>query len=162
MVARQIPLANARLDVVAYDKNSDIFKVVECKPTASHVTVGKTFGQVSAYLSKIQAQPDEFVDAVSEKIGMRFRRWMEVTDGGHRIRVEMYVALPHETLRDVASLRMLKKQSPEVGLIRYKKDGTCKSFVRKHQKPNHELTRSEAKLIPLEGRWLNPSAHRDS
>jgi hypothetical protein len=158
VVARQIPLANVRLDVVAYDKNTGVFKVVECKPTTSHTTVGKTFGQISVYLNKIQSQPDEFVDAVSEKLTMRFRRWMEATAGGHRIRVEMYVALPHEALHDVSSLRNLKKQYPEIGVIRFKKDGTCKSFVREHQKPNHELTRSEAKVIPLEGRWSNPVA----
>jgi len=160
VVARQIPLAHARLDVVAYDKNRGIFKVVECKSTISHTTVGKTFGQLLTYLAKIQNQPDEFVDAVSDKMMMRFQRWMEATDGGKKIRIELFVALPQDALKNLSSLRDLRKQYPGVGIIRFKKDGTCKDFVREGGVKNHELTRAETRPILLEGRWASPSVRR--
>jgi hypothetical protein len=142
VVGRQVPLGNFRFDIVAYDKTNRVFKVIECKTGSHEATLGKTFGQVSVYSDRIASRADEFVDSSSRKMDkVRFGRWMEATDCGRRIRIELYVALSDAACKDLDCLRRLKRQNPNVGIIRYRKDGTCRYYVREGGKPNHELAR---------------------
>src|SRR2546422_1177435 len=103
--AREVRVGGCRFDVVAYDKKAKVFKVVECKRVSDPRRIGQTFGQVGAYRTIIEKQGFKFLDALSNKLQMRFGRWMEATQWAARIQMEFYVALPDEACRDVERLR---------------------------------------------------------
>lgn len=162
-IASQVSLmvenrVECRFDVVAYDKDRGVFWVVECKPTSREVEISNAFGQAATYHSKIQRYPDQFVNSVSdEKIVMRYRRWAEATDAGRRIRVELYVALENEACRNLAAIRNFRKRYPEVGVIRYKEEGTCQDYLRDEKKEkDFALSRAETLTIMLNNPWSSP------
>jgi hypothetical protein len=66
----------------------------------------------------------EFVDALSEKIHMCLRRWIEATEGVKGIRVEFYVAIPDEACRNLNLTKSLKQAHSGVGILRVKPNGT--------------------------------------
>lgn len=123
-------LGESRLDLVAYDKTSGVFTVVECKSTHEKSTVGKAFSQLVRYRDAISRQPDEFVDRVSRKMKMRFGRWMEATDCGRRVRVEFLVGLRDRACDKIQSIRDQKSRHSSVGIIRCKDNGQCKPHVK--------------------------------
>jgi hypothetical protein len=147
--AREVEVGDCRFDVVAYDKKSKLFMLVECKRATDHRRVGQTFGQVGAYRGILERQGFEFVDAFSKKFQMRFGRWMEATQWAEQIRVEFYVALTDEACKDVERLRGLKQQHPDVGIIRVKPDGVCRDYIRVQGKKDDKLTRARAMTIRL-------------
>ncbi|MFI5073231.1 MAG: hypothetical protein ACHP8A_20370 [Terriglobales bacterium] len=155
-VARQVRLDNMRFDVVAYDKERGVFNVVECKPASGHTDIGKALGQLSAYRDKIRNKPDEFVDSVSEKISMRFGRWMEATNCGRRIRITFHAALTDKALKDISRIRDFKEQYPHFGIIRYRKDGSVRGYIREGQEINRELARATMIEIALRSPWAAP------
>lgn len=163
-VASQVPLKQAnsrnsgRLDLVAYDKKRGVFWVVECKPARTEVEISKAFAQARVYRSMIERSPDEFVDSASDgKLEMRFQRLMEATDRAIRIRVEFYVALKEKTCGNVSWIRNFKGQYPEIGVIRYKQNGTCRSYLRyANNRHDSELARAITVTIPIKGIWAAP------
>lgn len=162
-IASQVPLklencVDCRFDVVAYDKDRGVFWIVECKPTSREVEISNAFGQAATYHSKIQRYPDQFVDSASEeKIIMRYRRWAEATDAGRRIRVELYVALKNEACKNLAAIRDFRKRYPEVGVIRYKEEGTCRDYLRDEKKEKDSaLSKAETLTIMLNNPWSCP------
>lgn len=156
-VAREIRLSTMRFDLVQYDKKRGVFKVVECKPTNSQTGIAKAFGQASGYQIKIRGLADQFVDAVSKQMHLRFGRWMEATDRARRIRVEMYVSLPEKSCRDIQFLRELRQQYPGVGIIRCKKDGSCRPHLLIHSKQDRQIAQSATETLLLECKWTPPS-----
>jgi len=163
VVGRQVPLGNFRFDIVAYDKPNRVFKVIECKTGSHEATLGKTFGQLSVYSDRIASRVDEFLDSSSRRMEkVHFGRWMEATNCGRWIRIELYVALSDAACKDLDCLRRLKRQNPNVGIIRYKKDGTCRYYVREGGKPNHELARPTPQRIMLSDYWLLKSSKKAS
>lgn len=154
-VTNQVRMEGVRFDVVAYDKLSRTFKVVECKPTYTDVDIGKAFGQICTYRDKIQHNPDEFVDAASrkDKITMRFQRWMEATNGAREINVQFYVVLTEKACSDVSRIRDFKTRYREFGIIRYKEDGTCRPYIKDGSNRNTELARAETQTIRLRLPW---------
>ncbi len=127
---REIKLGRCRFDVVAYDKNARIFKIVECKLHSSPTSVGRTFGQAVTYSSVLKGRASAFLDAASRKLEkMRYGRWVEATDGGKRIKVAVYVALTDKACRQPEFLR-LREQYPHIGVIRVKPNGRCRNALR--------------------------------
>jgi NDP-sugar pyrophosphorylase family protein len=49
LACSQVKVGPSRFDVVAYDKNERLFRVVECKLHSRPSSVGRTFGQVVSY-----------------------------------------------------------------------------------------------------------------
>jgi DNA-dependent RNA polymerase auxiliary subunit epsilon len=119
-----------RPDLVAYDKTSGVFTVVECKSTHEKSTVKRAFDQLVRYRDAISRQPDEFVDRVSRKMKMRFSRWMEATDCGRRVRVEFIAGLRDRACDKIQSVRDQKSRRSSVGIIRCKDNGQCKLYVK--------------------------------
>src|SRR5437879_13901190 len=63
----EVKLGRCRLDVVAYDKNARIFKVVECKLHNRLVSVGSIFGKATTYLSVLKRSAFDFIDVANNK-----------------------------------------------------------------------------------------------
>lgn len=100
--AREVAVDGHRFDVVAYNKREKFFKLVECKRGSRATGIGRAFGQLVAYYSVVSARGFDFVNAVSKKIPINFKRLMEATDRGRRIRVAFYVALTDDDALHVA------------------------------------------------------------
>jgi hypothetical protein len=107
-----------RLDLVAYDKSSGVFSVVQCKSTHEKSTAKKALDQVVRYRDAISRQPDKFVDLVSCKMEMRFGKWIQATDCGRRIRVEFFVARRDSACDKTQHIRDQKSRHSSVGIIR--------------------------------------------
>jgi hypothetical protein len=159
-VARQVPIDNARLDVVGYNKSDRVFKVVECKLTSHDTDLGRLFGQIMSYSDLISRKADAFLDSVSERMDrpMRFGRWMQATECARRIHIEFYVALTEEACKDIDRLRRLKRQYPTIGIIRCKEDGRCRSYAKEAGKHNNELCKAVAQTILLSDHWIKQDA----
>jgi hypothetical protein len=131
IAAREVSLGRCRFDVVAYDKNARVFKVVECKLHSRPASVGRTFGQAITYYAFIKGHAFDFLDAASRKLPlMRYRRWDEATDGGKKIMVAVYVALTDKACRQPEFLE-LRAQYPHIGIIRVKPNGRCRNALRR-------------------------------
>jgi hypothetical protein len=131
IAGREIKLGRCRFDVVAYDKNARIFKVVECKLHSRPTSVGRTFGQAITYWAVIKGRALDFLDAASRKLPlMRYRRWLEATHGGKKITVAVYVALTDKACRQPEFLE-LRAQYPQIGVIRVKPNGRCRNALRR-------------------------------
>jgi len=130
--AREVKVGDCIFDVVAYDKKERLFRLVECKKSSKASKIGHAFGQVAAYHATIATLGDQFLDAYSKKIPtpMRLKRWMEATDYYRRIRIASYVALTERACKRIGLIRSLKNLLPEVGIIRVKTDGICRSYLR--------------------------------
>jgi hypothetical protein len=130
--AREVKVGDCKFDVVAYNKEQKLFKLVECKLPHTSVAIGHAFGQVAAYSATIAAHGRDFIDVYSKKlvVPMRQGRWMEATDYYRRIKVEFYVALSQGACARTELLRSLKKIMPYVGIIRVKRDGVCRPYLR--------------------------------
>jgi hypothetical protein len=140
----------SRLDLVAYDKTSGVFTVVECKSTHEKSTVRRAFNQLARYRNAISRQPDNFVDRVSRKMKMRFGRWMEATDCGRRIRVEFLVGLRDRACDKLQSIRDQKSRRSSVGIIRCKNNGRCESCVKtEHGAEDTQLCESRVETFNL-------------
>jgi hypothetical protein len=144
-----VKIGSCILDVTAYDKAARLFKVVECKRVSDARRIGHTFGQTAAYMSVVAENGFGFVDALSKKLHMRFLRWMEGTNNGTEIKVEFYVALPDDACEQVDLLRSLKRQYPDVGIVRVKPDGKCRDYVKDQGKRDRELTKARAVTIKI-------------
>src|SRR6202008_4849375 len=93
VVGREVKFGRGRLDLVAYDKNEKILKIIEGKLHSRPTSPGRTFGQLVTYLATMRGRIPQFLDAASKKLPMRYGRWMEATSNGKKIRVTFYVAL---------------------------------------------------------------------
>jgi len=131
VACREVKLGRNRFDVVAYDKNQQLFSVIECKLHSKPTTVGRTFGQAMTYLTNIENHAFEFLDAASRKLQpLRFRRWWEATHGWTEINVAFYVALTDKACRQ-PEFNNLRRMFPSVGIIRVKPNGRCRHALRR-------------------------------
>ena len=143
-------LGKHRLDLVAYDKRSGVFTVVECKSTSEKSTVNRAFDQLVRYRNAISRQPDEFVDRVSSKMQMRFGRWMQATDCGRRVQVEFVAALRDGACNDIQCIRDQKARQSSIGIMRCKNNGKCKLSIKSEDgKRDAHLCKSEVKIFRL-------------
>jgi hypothetical protein len=137
-VESQVPiLGKHRLDLVAYDKRSGVFSIVECKSTSEKSTMKRAFDQLVRYRDVISREPDEFIDRVSRKMEMRFSRWTQATDCGRRIRVEFLVGLRDGACAKTRYVREQKARYPSVGIIRCSNNGKCKLYVKDEAGAKH-------------------------
>lgn len=148
---REIKISDCIFDVVAYDKNEKVFRVVECKRSSKASTIGHAFGQLATYRATIAAEGRAFLDIYSKKIpvAMRLGRWMEATDTYRRIRIAFYVALTEKACKRLALIRSLKESLPEVGIIRVKPDGLCRSYLRNGNRKDERIARARPVTIRL-------------
>lgn len=147
--AREIRVGGCIFDVVAYDKGTRTFRVVECKRVSDARRIGQTFGQATAYVSVVSENGFAFVDALSKKLQMRFGRWMEGTNDGREIRVEFYVALPDAGCENVDLLKSLKQSHPDIGIIRVKSDGKSRDYVKNQGNRDYKLARAKTMRVKL-------------
>ena len=142
------------LDLIAYDKTSGVFTVVECKSTHEKSTVKRAFNQLVRYRNAISRRPDKFVDSVSRKMEMRFGRWMEATDCGRRIRVEFLVGLRDSACDKPQSIRDQKSRHSSVGIIRCKNNGQCKPYVKiESGAEDAQLCKAKVETFILRSHW---------
>lgn len=147
--AREVRVGECVLDVVAYDKENRIFKLVECKLGDKATSVGHAFGQIAAYYAVVAEQGFELVNALSKKLPLSFARLMEATADARRIRVAFYVALTHEACKRVDLIRSVKRLLPIVGVIRVKPDGKCREYLRDNGRKNNKLAEARPTVIEI-------------
>ncbi len=149
--AREVRVGDCIFDVVAYNKNEKLFKLVECKKSRKSSGIGHAFGQLAAYSTTIAAHATDFLDAYSRKlpVRMRYLRWVEATDNFSRIKVAFHVALTEEACKRVELLRALKKLLPDVGIFRVKPDGYVRDYVRVRMNKDYKLAKARPVVIKL-------------
>ena len=149
--AREIRVGDCIFDVVAYNKQEKLFRLVECKKTSKASGIGHAFGQVAAYHATIATHGVQFLDAYSKKIPspMRLTRWMEATDNYRRIRIAFSVALTEKACKRIDLLRSMKKLLPDVGIIRVKPDGRCRHYVRIGKTKDEKLAKPQPVVIKI-------------
>ena len=146
---RELKVGDCVFDVVAYDKEEKLFRLVECKLGSKATIVGHAFGQIAAYYAVLSARGRDFLDAFSKKIPFRYERLMAATSENRRIRVAFYVALTDEACKRVDLLRSVKRLLPAVGIIRVKNDGKCREYLREHGQKNHKLTEASPVVVKI-------------
>jgi hypothetical protein len=147
--AREIRVGDCVFDVVAYDKQEKLFRLVECKRGSQATSIGHAFGQIAAYWALLADKGQDFLDAFSRKVSLRFHRLMEATDGARRFRVAFYVALTDEACQRVDLLRSLKRLLPDVGVIRVKRDGKCRDYVRDRGRKDFKLALAQPTVVKI-------------
>jgi len=152
VVWREVKLSGGRADLVAYDKNAKLFKIIECKMHSKPINSGKTFGQATTYLSILGGEVSKFLDVISKKNDsppMRFSRWMEATSNGKKIRVEVFVALTEKATMQ-PKFRNLRSKFPEIGVIRVKQSGQCRDTLRRPDGSHDpKAARAQLTILPL-------------
>ncbi|HEV2419960.1 MAG TPA: hypothetical protein VGX94_19360 [Terriglobia bacterium] len=152
--AREVPIKvkegeydinkDCKLDIVEYDKQKKIFKIVELKSGCSNAIVRDAFKQLKRYREMLEGRTFIFLDAFTRKSPMRFGRVMEATLGGKEIRIEFYVGLTDEACENVDRLRSLKKEFPHIGIIRVKDDGKLRDYIKERDGTrNYELAKAQ-------------------
>ena len=147
--AREVRVEDCIFDVVAYDKQNKLFKLVECKLGGQAANIGHAFGQVAAYYAVVTDRGFEFVNALSKKLPLSFARLMEATENARRIRVAFYVALTDEACKRVDLIRSVKLLLPNVGVIRVKPDGKCRSYLWDRGKRDYELAEAQPTVVQI-------------
>lgn len=151
--AKEIRINGCIFDVVAYDRKERLFRVVECKRSSKASTIGHAFGQLATYKATIAAQGRIFLDVYSKRINMRLGRWMEATNTYRRIRIAFYVALTDKACKRLDLIRSLKESLPEVGIIRVKSNGLCRSYLRVGSQRDEEISRAHpitVRILPAD------------
>jgi hypothetical protein len=130
IVWREVKLGRGRLDLVVYDKNTKIFKIIECKLHSKPINTGKAFGQAVTYLSTLDGQVSKFLDVMSDKElpHMKFSRWLQATHNGKKITVAVFVALTDKACRQ-PEFHKLRERFPRIGVIRVKPNGYCRDTL---------------------------------
>jgi hypothetical protein len=149
--AREVRVRDCIFDVVAYNKKDRSFRLVECKRSRKASGIGQAFGQLAAYSATIATHGREFLVAYSKKLAvpMHQGRWMEATDDYRRISVAFYVALTEKACRRVDLLRSMKKILPDVGIIRVKRDGHCRNYLKVGKLKDTRLAQPRIMAIKL-------------
>lgn len=161
--AREVPIKvqegeydinkDCKLDLVEYDKQKKIFKIVELKSGCNDAIVRDAFRQLARYREKIEGRAYIFLDAFTRKSPMRFGRMMEATSGGRQICVEFYVGLTDEACENVDCLRSLKREFPYIGIIRVKDNGRLKDYIKELDGTrNYELAQAQSLPFVLTSR----------
>lgn len=145
--AREVTVDGYRFDVVAYDKRERLFKLVECKRGSRSTSIGRAFGQLVAYYAVVSSRGFDFVNAVSKKMRLSFKRLMEATNGARRIRVAFHVALTDEGCKRIQLLRTIKELLPQVGIIRVKGNGHCRNYILDGRKKDYKLAEAAPTVI---------------
>ena len=149
--ARQVTLEGCRFDVVAYDKETQLFTIVECKRGRKAVDVGHAFGQISAYYALLARRGRVFVDKVGNKLPrMRYGRWIEATHRDRYIKVAFYVALRDRACEEQADvIRAVKNLLTDVGVIRVKADGQCRDYLKNGNQNDYRTAHARPMKIKL-------------
>ena len=147
--AREVRVEDCIFDVVAYDKQNKLFKLVECKLGSQATNIGHAFGQVAAYYAVVTDRGFEFVNALSKKLPLSFARLMEATENARRIRVAFYVALTDEACKRVDLIRSVKLLLPNVGVIRVKPDGKCRHYIRDQGSKDYKIAEAQPTVVQI-------------
>jgi hypothetical protein len=147
--AREVRIGDCIFDVVAYDKQKVKFKLVECKLGHNAADLGHAFGQVVAYHAVIAGRGFDLVNAFSKKLPLSFKRLMKATQNVRRIRMAFYVALTDEACQRVDLIRSVKRLLPHVGVIRVKRDGRCRNYLREAGRKNWKLAKAKTAVIRI-------------
>lgn len=151
--AREVFVDGSKFDVVSYDKKENLFKLVECKLTSRSAGIGRTFGQLLVYHSTVAAKAFDFVNALSKKMPLSFHRLWVATRNGKKIKVQFYVALPHDACQRLDLIESLKRHMPHVGIIRVKAGGQCRTHLRRDGKRDTSICLAR----PVDIRILQPT-----
>ncbi len=138
------------LDVVAFDKERKVFKIIECKYVKDLRRIGHAYGQLLAYYSALKQPGSEFLDAFAKKTKpeISLTDLMGATQRGKNMQVEFYVGLRDAACKDVHLLRSMKKRLPRVGIIRVKRNGQIRDYIRDQDgRKDRKLT--QAKKISI-------------
>ena len=147
--AREVGVGGCVFDVVAYDKKLQLFKLVECKLGSQATNIGHAFGQVAAYCAVLSRRGRDFVDAFSTRVPLRFGRLMEATENAKRIRVAFYVALTDDACKRIELIREVKALLPFVGIIRVKREGKCRNYLKDKGWKDKKLSEARTRVIEI-------------
>jgi hypothetical protein len=152
--AREIRVGDCKFDVVAYDKKRRLFQIAECKMGSKATVIGHAFGQIAAYCAILSAAGEEFLDAYTKRVSLRWRRMMEATDQAKQFKVVFYVALEDKACRRIDLIRSIKRLLPNVGIIRVKRNGECRTHLRNQRKKESELCKAAPIIVRVGGNQI--------
>jgi hypothetical protein len=155
--AREVKVGDCIFDVVAYDKKERLFRIIECKLGSHVTTIGRAFGQISAYIAILSDLERErkFIDAFTKKVPLRYERLMQATQENTQLRVAFYVALTDSACEKTNLIRSLKRLLPSVGIIRVKPDGKCREYLRCNGKRDTKLSEAIPTIIEIMAQRCN-------
>jgi hypothetical protein len=153
--ALEVKVGACIFDIVAYEGKNRIFKIIECKLGTHVTTIGHAFGQISVYTAVLSSFERQFMDAFTSKSPLRYERLMEATKDNTRLSVAFYVALTNGACRHLNVIRSLKHVLPNVGIIRVKDDGQCRSYLRDRGKADSKIAKATPVAINIS---LQPKA----
>jgi hypothetical protein len=144
---------DSRLDIVEYDKEKRLFRVIELKLGHHPPVIRDAYAQVAKYRQTLEDNAHAFLDAFTRKSPMRFGRLMEATRGATKISVEFYVGLTDEACK-VRNCRdclpIMKDHYPDFGIVRVKDDGRIKHYIKKPDGTHdYEIARARAVSFTL-------------
>ena len=146
---REVRVGSCIFDVVGYDKSEQLFQIVECKLGDHATSIGHAFGQISAYYAVLSALGRDFLNAYTKKVPLRYERLMEATHDNRQLRVAFYVALTDEACKQVELIRSVKKLLPNVGIIRVKANGRCRTYLRCNGKKDPKLAEATPTVVEI-------------
>jgi len=152
---RELNFGGPKFDVVGFSPDAEEFLIVECKRTLRAVGVGQTFGQIIAYKAMIYDAGETFLDAFHKKLvkgGIsNIRFWAHAArfvDAG-KIPVRFYVALLDGACERPGILQLIKRDLPEVGIIRVTTHDHCREYIESLGKKDHQLCEASRVEIPI-------------
>lgn len=143
---------DCQFDLVEYDKEKQVFRVIEFKLGHHQAVIPEAFSQVQKYRQALEANAHTFLDAFTRKSPMRFGRLMESTCGATKISIEFYVGLTDQACEENQEfLRSFKeKWYPYIGTVRVKDDGKIKHFIKNPDgRKDYEIARARAVSFSL-------------
>jgi len=144
----EIKVGGCLFDVVAYDRQKKLFKVVECKLATHASSIGKTFGQVVGYCAVVTHRGFDFLNAFNKKRPLPLGDLAEIVRA-KRAYVEFYVALTEEACKQAVLLRNIKRLLEKVGILRVKGDGSVRANIKYDRKRDAELGMARALRVRI-------------
>jgi hypothetical protein len=151
---REVRVGSCIFDVVAYDKREKLFSIVECKLSSRVTGIGQAFGQISAYYAVLSTLGRDFINAFTRKVPLRYDRMMEAVEG-NQLRVVFYIALTDQACMQVELIRSMKHLLPNVGIIRVKDDGRCRSHLKVDGQKDFKLAEAVPTVVDILREKLN-------
>lgn len=150
-------------DVVSFDNNKNVWKIVECKVTNRITGVGSTFGQLIAYTGLISSNGKAFLQRLHEekKWKIPLYTWKKMLDS-KVIPVEFYVAFRRDDVRNNEQFLLWAYEnfsSKKIGIILVDK-GRC-TILRNSEKLDIPLTSSYSKISDVLEEISNLAREKD-
>lgn len=95
----EFPFKRSSFDLVSYDEQQNVLRIVECKVTSSLTSIGATFGQLLAYIALISSNGKDFLEAVHYRWHIPLNTITRMIES-RTVPVEFYVAFRKSDVED--------------------------------------------------------------